>query len=121
MHKPGLDATSVVDRSMVYRVLGVICVALGFFCIGPMVIDQQLVNIALNMSPEKTAVIMLSAAGVVLFQRGFAGFIVLMLGFLVAGAACERFYALDAVTTMAVVGFPFLMLGVGVLIFNPAH
>ncbi|MDH0760383.1 hypothetical protein N5C70_27360 [Pseudomonas juntendi] len=119
MHKPGLDATSGVDRSMVYRVLGVICVALGFFCIGPMVIDQQLVNIALNMSPEKTSVMILSATGVVLFQRGIAGFIVLMLGFLIAGAACERYYALDAVTTMAVIGFPFLMLGVGVLIFHP--
>lgn len=60
--------------------LGAICVALGIFCVGPMVIDQQLVNIALNMSPEKTAVMILSAAGVVLFQRGIAGFIVLMLG-----------------------------------------
>jgi hypothetical protein len=43
------------------------------------------------------------------------------LGFLVAGAACELYYALDAVTTMAVIGLPFLMLGVGVLIFNPDH
>ncbi|TRO35375.1 hypothetical protein EQ845_13145 [Pseudomonas putida] len=104
---------------MVYRVLGAICVALGFFCIGPMVIDQQLVNIALKMSPEKTAVIILSAIGVVLYQRGIAGFIVLMLGFMFIGAACERFYVLDAVTTMAVVGLPFLMLGGGVLIFYP--
>ena len=121
MQKHELDAVDGVDRSSVYRVLGAMCLAVGIFCIGPMVIDQQLVNIALNMSPEKTAVMILSAAGVVLSQRGIAGFIVLMLGVLVAEAAFELYYALDAAATMGAIGFPFLMLGIGVLIFNPAR
>ncbi|AUZ62047.1 hypothetical protein PRJ_5489 (plasmid) [Pseudomonas sp. XWY-1] len=50
-----------------------------------------------------------------------AGLAVLLLGFLVAGAVCEQYYALDAATTMGAIGFPFLMVGIGLFIFNPAH
>lgn len=121
MHKPELGAVDGVDRGSMYRALGAICLAVGIFCIGPMVIDDEFARGALDMSSGRAAVLMLSAAGVVFFLRGMAGLCVLLLGFLVAGAVCEQYYALDAVTTMGVIGFPFLMLGIGVLIFNPAH
>nr|WP_220181558.1 hypothetical protein [Pseudomonas putida] len=57
----------------------------------------------------------------VVFVRGFAALAVLMLGFLISGAACEQYFALDAAAVMGAIGLPFLMLGIGVLIFNPAH
>ncbi|HGY9633948.1 hypothetical protein ACLPJG_27235 [Pseudomonas aeruginosa] len=121
MQKHELDAVDGVDRSSVYRVLGAMCLAVGFFCIGPMVIDHEFARSALDMSSGRAAVLMLSAAGVVFFLRGMAGLAVLLLGFLVAGAVCEQYYALDAATTMGAIGFPFLMLGIGLFIFNPSH
>lgn len=110
-----------VDRDMVYRALAILSLAVGVFLSGPFLVGQELVNWVLQLSPERASLLILVGMAVVVFVRGFVALALIMLGFLVSGAACHQYFALDAAAMMGGIGILFLMIGIGVLIFNSAR
>ena len=120
MQKPELKAVTGVNRNAVYRALGLLSLAMGVFLSGPVLVGQEMVSWVLHITPERFSLLILACVAVILI-RGIAALLVTSLGLLVSGAACEQYFALDAAATMGGIGILLLMVGIGVLIFNPAH